>query len=58
MMHVVKVSISGNDSTWSCSCGKSSRHQLPWYRTEANAKAHERKHRKTAGVVLPTAVRP
>jgi hypothetical protein len=44
--HVVKIDDAGTDCMWSCSCGRRSRHQLPYHLTVRNARSHERKYNR------------
>lgn len=42
--HVTEIQDAGSYCGWRCkTCGKTSRHLLPYHRTARNARAHERK---------------
>lgn len=48
--HVTEIQDAGSICGWVCkTCGKTSRHLLPYYRTVRNARAHEAKTSKNPG---------
>jgi len=40
--HETHLECAGSYYSWACTCGKTSRHLLPLYKAQRNAKAHER----------------
>lgn len=42
--HETELHCAGTWYSWSCTCGKKSRHHAPLHLADRNAKAHERKY--------------